>query len=331
MASHSVVTLLKGQLLLTLFSATCAAYPTVLLSNGVHMPMVAAGTFMYNSSQAQASVQAALSVGFPMVDTASDYNNQVGVGLALQGVPRGAFFLMTKIPGCGQPGVRLGHCEEDTTAVLEANLGQLNQSYVDAVLIHSPPLPAIVSRSCKPVCGMIQAQWRAMSAFYKAGKARVIGVSNYCDTCVACLEAAPVQPMINQIMYNFGMGKHWRGFDTTAHKINMTLQAYSPLGSDLFKKFIHQNLFKDVDIIRISKAHNRSVYNVALKFITDQGVPVVTKSSNPTHLRDDLDLWAYSLSANDTETLARKIAPKVESMTTFMCTQFDKYCTRRTK
>ena len=288
------------------------------------MPMVAAGTFLYNDSAADASVKAALSVGFPMIDTAHDYNNQRGVGQALQGVPRHTFFLMTKVPGCGQPGIRIGHCEEDTTAVLEKNLQELNQSYVDAVLIHSPPLPAMLTRSCTPVCGMIKAQWNAMSEFYQAGKARAIGISNYCDSCVACLESAPVKPMINQIMFNFGMGKHWRGFDTTANRLNMTLQAYSPLGSDLFKKVLHQQLSHDPDIIRIAAAHNRSVFNVALKYIADQGVPLVTKSSNPTHLEDDLDLWSYQLTQNETDTLNNKHGPKLESMTTFMCNQPNK-------
>merc|ERR1711990_253716 len=146
--------------------------------------------------------------GFEMFDTAAVYNNQVGVGRALQGVPRDSYFLMTKVPGCGTAkSVRMGHCYEDTKAVLEENLRQLNMSYVDAVIVHSPPQPTMLVRTCKVLaCPEISNQWRAMQEFYAEKKTRVVGVSNYCDSCFKCLDNATVQPMVNQIMYNFGMG-----------------------------------------------------------------------------------------------------------------------------
>merc|ERR1712216_250224 len=78
-----------------------ASVPTVQLSNGVRMPLIADGTFLYNDSVAQDSITKGLKVGFTMFDTALGYNNQVGVGRAFQGVARESFFLMTKVPGCG--------------------------------------------------------------------------------------------------------------------------------------------------------------------------------------------------------------------------------------
>ena len=281
-----------GAIALVLVLDVACADQTITLRNGVRMPMVAAGTFLYNNSQAEASVDAALSgefecatllflnalqfrdaVGFHMFDTATDYNNQVGVGRALSKTARGEFFLMTKVPGCGEPGVRIGHCYEDTKTALSKSLQLLNVTFVDAVLLHTPPTPALLLRTCTPICDMIRSQWQAMVEFYNSSRTRAIGVSNYCDSCMGCLEgehSLGETPMINQVMYNFGMGSHWRGLNDTAHRLNLTLQAYSPLGSNLMHTLFHESLAKDPDAIRIAAAHNRSIFNLALKFITDQ-------------------------------------------------------------
>ena len=76
----------------------------VQLRNGVHLPMIAAGSGAKNSTWANAAFRAALSVGFTAFDTAHEYGNQEGVGLALATVPRSQFFLTTKVrSACNLP------------------------------------------------------------------------------------------------------------------------------------------------------------------------------------------------------------------------------------
>merc|ERR1712048_87727 len=80
----------------------------------------------------------------------------------------------------------------------------------------------------------IHNQWRAMVQFYKEGKAKAIGVSNYCKNCYDhCLLDADfdVLPHIHQISYHLGMGKDSQGFVSHAKKHNMTIQAYSTLAN----------------------------------------------------------------------------------------------------
>eukprot|EP00438_Fugacium_kawagutii_P000802 Skav235087 [mRNA] locus=scaffold711:29977:30375:- [translate_table: standard] len=94
-------------------------------------------------------------------------------------------------------------CYAGTKKDLETDLQLLNLSYVDLVIVHFPPISSMITRSCNNWsggCQMVRAQWKAMTEFYQEGKARAIGVSNYCPSCYECLEAMDnlTMPMVNQ-------------------------------------------------------------------------------------------------------------------------------------
>jgi len=260
--------------------------------------MIAAGTWQYNASEVESSLQNAFSVGFRMIDTAHDYNNEEAVGraLATSGRARSDLFLETKVPGCGIQGISMFKCYEDTKNMLDDNLKLLNVSYVDLVIIHFPPLGTMISRTCGLVCHEVQDQWRALEEFYKAGKAKAIGVSNYCTSCFRCLEStASVMPMVNQVAYHLGMGTNPGGMKTLADKYGFVLQAYSPLGNLPWKKGANPELLKGNFTTGLAQAHNKSTIQVALKWLVQHGIATITKSGNPVHLAEDLDLWSWNL------------------------------------
>lgn len=285
--------------------------PTVALRNGVKMPLIAAGSGAYNSSEAFDSFSAALKVGFTAVDTAHEYGNQAGAGRAVRAVPRENVFVETKVPGCMTDTGSLNPfaCYSDTKKILENNLELLNLSYVDLVLIHYPPAPSWIFRSCSNItggCEMVRRQWKAMEEFYISGKARAIGVSNYCPSCFECLDYANIFPMVNQIQYHVGMGLDPKGFMTYARKRGVVVQAYGSLGNPPLDPrdpgpspvILHGNTTTG-----IGRAHNKSSVQVALKWLVDQGIPAVTKSSNPKHLAEDLELWSFNLTSDETAAL----------------------------
>ena len=108
---------------------------------------------------------------------------------------RSSFFLTTKVPPQTSP----KKAYAGTTKDLESNLELLKLRSVDLVLLHYPP----VTQSCSAM----QEAWRAMEDFYAAGKARAIGVSNYCISSFECiLKTAKVTPAVNQIQFHVGMG-----------------------------------------------------------------------------------------------------------------------------
>ena len=83
-------------------------------------------------------------------------------------------FITTKIPGCGRFDIGNETCHEDSLAKAQQNLDELQMDYVDLLLVHQPDQTAN--------CTQQQTQWRALSSLVKSGKAKAIGVSNYCKS-----------------------------------------------------------------------------------------------------------------------------------------------------
>lgn len=155
-----------------------------------------------------------------------------------------------------------------------------------------------------------------METALASGLIRSAGVSNYCATCLDALQrTARVRPAVNQVQYHVGMGADPQGFISTARRHRLTLQAWSPLGHGGHgsSEILFGNLTTS-----IGAAHNKSAVQVALKYIVQKRIAVVTKSANPVHLAEDLDLFDFELSAPqmaalDGATFARADTPS------FMC------------
>ena len=132
------------------------------------------GTWQYNNSVAEAAVALALSLGYTHIDTAIGYDNQEGIARALKASsrPRSSYFLTSKIPG--------GLSQSDAMQQLEESIQQLGVDFVDMMLVHFP-----ATWGGKGGKAMRQAGWKALEDFYKAGKARAIGVSHFCESHIA--------------------------------------------------------------------------------------------------------------------------------------------------
>jgi diketogulonate reductase-like aldo/keto reductase len=307
-------------LLLLQSMAGALEVPTVKLRNGVDMPMLATGVYQYNVSEAYASISAWLKVGGRSIDTALDYWNQQGVGQAIRdsGIPRKDIFLQTKVPGCANPAENTTRnpftCYKDTQKNLASDLTLLGFDYVDSVILHFPAFPSFIVRSCGELtgsCEMVRQQWKAMEEFYKAGKARSIGVSNYCPSCFECLAKADVFPFTNQVMFHVGMGPT-SGIDTItkySKEKGVVTQAYSSLGNTPWTKHANPDILHGNVTSAIAKEHNVSTVEVALKYVVDLGIPAVTKSSNPQHLLSNLNIFSWNLTAEEHDTLNKYVLP----------------------
>jgi len=310
----SVVKAVSLLLCLCSLSQVIASPKTVTLNNGVVMPLVSAGVWKYNGSQAQESCEAAYEVGFRGFDTAYDYDNQEEVGaafkMALQNSSRSELFLTTKVPGCGTiplkglPAPSKKNCGPDTLKIAEGNLVKLDQPYVDLMLLHFPP------DSCggllhTDACTLMQEQWGAFEELYALNKSRAIGVSNYCQSCFECiLKTAKIIPAVNQVQYHVGEGDDPIGLHSYCKSKGITMEAYSAMAQGS-KELITGNLTTS-----IGKAHGKSGAQVALKWVIQKGVPLVTKASNPAYLAEDIDLFDFDLTAAEMALLDASNTPK---------------------
>jgi len=272
----SMKTLVAGLLAIAAASAKTGGIKNVKLNNGVEMPMLSLGTWQYSPSTAEAAVKLALQAGFNHIDTAMNYNNQDGVGAALKGVDRKSYFLTTKVVPVQD--ARSAYAE--TTKNLQGDLSALGLDYVDLMLVHAP------ARSCEAT----QEQWRALEDFYKAGKAKAIGVSNYCLSSFKCvMQTAKITPAVNQIEYHVGMGPDPEGLKSHGDSLGVVTQAYSPLG-DGSSELITGSLVSD-----IGKGHGWSGAQVSMRWIIENGVPLTTKTTKLSHMKEDLAIFSDSL------------------------------------
>jgi len=260
---------------------------------------VGLGTWQYNDSQAETAATLALEMGYTHIDTADDYGNQVGIGRALKASSRArdSYFLTTKIDG--------GLTYDQASAALAKNLDQLGVTYVDLTLIHFPATWEGVGGKA-----LRQAEWRALEAFKKAGKTRSIGVSHYCKSHLQdILEINTTYIALNQVEYHIGMD-YW-GDNSTDYKhydrqIGVTYMSFStlcgPCGTD--------ELVNGALVTGIGKKYGKTGAQVSLKFAVQQGIPVVPKSSDPVHLRENIDLFdEWTLSADDMNVLISQKSP----------------------
>jgi 2,5-diketo-D-gluconate reductase A len=240
-------------------------------------------------------------------------SNQHGIAKALKAtsIPRSDIFVTTKVPGCGLQGISRGNCGPDSVAAALENLDELGLDYVDLLLIHFPP-----PLGCGILnCGTIQKQWAALSEqILKANKTRALGVSNFCVSCLKCLAEVTdaVVPAVNQVQFHVGMGADPEGLMSYAKAQGIAVEAYSPLGDNTTELI-------DGDLTtRIGAAHNKSSVQVALKWIWQRGHALTTKSSNPKHLAQDIDIFDWQLSSDELTQL--DAATKPSGNPSFMCT-----------
>jgi len=277
--------------------------PTKRIAPGVHIPMVGLGTWQYNLSRTEAAVTNALDLGYVAFDTAHDYSNQVGVGAALKksGKARESYFVTTKVEG--------GLSFEDTISTHKTNLQELGLDFVDLLLIHFPTTmaPPIVGNTTSR-----QAQWKAMEQLQKTGLTRSIGVSHFCERQMEdILEIATIKPAINQVEYHVGMGS--AAGNATDDKPFMerhgiTFQSFSPLCGPCSAPD-NKVLLTGAMVTAIGARLGKSGAQVALRWQIQSGIPVIPKTDNTEHLKQNLDLFNWKLSSADMAQLTEAKSP----------------------
>lgn len=257
------------------------------IAKGVFMPRVSMG---HSDSSSATSKQVAalwLKEGGRGLDTANSYHNQDQVGAAVKesGIPRASIFITTKIFCAGNA--------SGAAAAIDADLKMLGLPQVDLMLIHRPyPYPGHPEQ-CHTPRGRAET-WKGLEQALAAGKTRAIGVSNFNSTeLAALLETASVTPAINQCKLSVGAHDDVTISFCKAHGIQY--EAYSPLrGGEMSLPAVE----------KIGTSHGKSGAQVVLRWIIQQGHLLATSADNAGFDKEDLDLFDWSLTAAEMETLS---------------------------
>lgn len=247
-----------------------------MLNNGIKMPMAGIGTFLLTPDEAEASVLAALKDGYRLIDTANAYVNEKAVGRAMKksGLAREVIFLETKL---------WPSFYEQPDAV-EETLARLDTEYIDLLLIHQP-------------AGNYVAGYRQMEEAYKAGKVRAIGLSNFDETQIReILNICEVKPAVLQTeVHPYFQENELKEF---LDDEGIAIQAWYPLGHG-DKALIEEPLF-----MRLAKKYGKSNAQIILRWHIQAGNVVIPGSKNPEHIRDNFDLFDFSLTEEEMTEIA---------------------------
>ena len=254
--------------------------PTVTLSNGITMPAAVFGVYqMKDPSECQKAVEDAIATGYRAIDTAASYGNEAAVGAALRhcGVPREELFITTKlwVEDANEDGAR---------RAVTRSLELLGVNYIDLFLIHQP-------------VGDVYGAWRTIEDFYDKGILRAIGVSNFsADRLVDFCHHQRIRPMVNQVEINpFCQQKAAR---EVMQKYGVQPEAWAPFAEG------RNGLFSNPVIAEIAKKHGRTVGQIVLRYIFELGAVVAAKTVRPERMRENLDIFTFSLDAEDHAKLA---------------------------
>ncbi|MFA5006596.1 MAG: aldo/keto reductase [Candidatus Izemoplasmatales bacterium] len=256
------------------------------LSNGVAIPPIGFGTWQIpDGDVVYNAVRAALSAGYRAIDTAAVYGNETGVGAAIRdaGIPRSEVFLTTKVWNDDQ-----GY--ESTLRAFGASRAKLGVEYVDLYLIHWPAVNRFPDHRATNL-----ETWRAMERLYREGKVRAIGVSNFLPHHLEPLwNAAEVKPMVDQVELHPGNPAD----DVVAwcRARGILVQAWSPM--------MRGHVFDYPVLAEIASKHARTVPQVVLRWILDRGIHPLTKSVTPARIKENLDVFSFTLDDEDEAKIA---------------------------
>ncbi|GAB7110424.1 aldo/keto reductase [Streptomyces phaeofaciens JCM 4814] len=246
--------------------------PVHTLNDGTRLPALGLGTWPMDDAQAEEAVAGALELGYRLIDTATNYRNETGVGrgVARAGVPREEIVITTKLPG-------RHHGHEETLASFEESRRRLGVDHVDLYLIHWP-LPRV---------GRYVDSWRAMIKLREEGLVRSIGVSNFTPGHIERLEKETgVLPSVNQIeLHPLFPQAELRAFHRAR---GIVTESWSPLGRG-------SALLADPLVVSVAEALGVTPAQVLLRWHVQLGAVPVPKSSDPARQRANLDVFGFSL------------------------------------
>ena len=248
---------------------------TVKLNNGVEIPILGFGVFQITDlTECERSVFDAIQSGYRHIDTAASYMNEeaVGRGVKRSGVKREELLITTKLWI-----QRDGY--EGTMKAFKNSLRRLQLDYLDLYLIHQP-------------FGDVYGEWRAMEELYKEGKARAIGVSNFApDRIMDLIVYNKVMPAVNQIEVN----PFHQQIDTQKflQENNVQVEAWAPFAEG------RNNIFQNELLLSIAAKYKKSVAQVILRWITQRGIVVLSKSVRKERMIENIGVLDFELSTEE--------------------------------
>ena len=258
---------------------TYAGQPVITLNNGVDIPALGFGVWQIDDQKVCGyTVIKAIQTGYRMIDTASIYQNEIGVGNAIKnsGVNREELFITSKL------------WVQDTTydkakSAFQRTLDRLQLDYLDMYLIHWP-------------YSDFTGAWKALEELYREGKIKAIGVCNFTVEKLEELKAnSSILPVVNQIeLHPIFQQKELQVYN---RENNIVTQPWSPLGNG------NAELLNNESLKSIAEKHNKTVAQVILRWHLQEGFCAIPKSVTPSRIEENFNVFNFELTEDEMNTV----------------------------
>ena len=249
------------------------------LNDGNHIPAVGFGTFLIpNDGPTYEAVLSALKAGYRHVDTAAGYMNESDVGKAIKdsGIDRKELFITSKLwlQDYGYENAKKG---------IETSLELLGVDYIDLYLLHQP-------------YGDYLGAWKALEEAKQEGKIKSIGISNITvNLWNKFKDGMTIMPAVNQVEFNpFVQQKELR---KVMNEKGIRLEAWYPLGHG------NKDLLENETIVSLAHKYNKNAGQIILRWINQEGVISLPKSTNEQRMKGNLDLFDFTLTDEEMDAM----------------------------
>ncbi len=252
----------------------------ITLNNDIQMPLIGLGTYALTGSLGVGVVKEAARLGYRLFDTAQMYNNEreVAQGLRESGVAREKLFIMTKISN------DMGY--DETKRHIDRTLAEMKLEYLDLLLLH---------RNFSSTSAM----YMAMEDFYIQGKLKALGISNFREKAyLDFIKTCKIAPAVNQMETHIFL-QHSAYQKLMRENGGCALQSWSPFDSG------RKGFFTNETLMKIAKKHNKSVAQVALRWLTQRDVVAIPKTSKIERLKENLNIFDFTLDSDDFAQIAK--------------------------
>lgn len=253
----------------------------ITLNNGCQIPQFGLGVFQIEGDKDTKKVcLEALNMGYRHIDTAHAYQNERGVGEAVGecGIDRKAIWITSKLwPSEYGEGV--------TSAAIDKMLSRLSTDYIDLLLLHQP-------------LGDYMGAWKDMEKAVASGKVRSIGLSNFeADRLEDVLTAAQIKPAVLQVeCHPYFQQTELR---SRIKPYGTVLECWYPLGHG------NSGLANEPVFTSLARKYGKSSIQIILRWHIQMGNIIFPKSTNPNHLRDNINIFDFSLTDSEMQEIAK--------------------------
>ncbi len=247
---------------------------TITMSNGVEIPYFGLGVYLVRDGEKVVnSVTYALDAGYRHIDTAAFYNNEKGVGEAINrsNVKRKDIFVTSKVWNSDQ-----GY--DKTLKAFDASTEKLGFEYLDLYLVHWP------------VKGKYKETWKAMERLYKEKRVRSIGISNFLKHQIEDLkQSIEIMPMINQMEFHPYLVQ--QNLIDYCNENGIVYEAWSPL--------MQGKMLSDSLINKLAAKYGKTAAQIILRWDLQKGVVTIPKSIKKERVISNSQIFDFELSQDD--------------------------------